>query len=167
MKKDKASVLSSTTEYLSTLKSQVAELMKRNQILESRVMNSRIRESESGGELEGGMSSSEERVSVEMAEVSSSSSSEARVMEMRVRVRGEGRLVDLVSRIMELLKGETRVSLTSVESNTRMVGSVAVHILIMRLRIQVWILHACMCFHSFIHGCMHAFSHMQLPYDSI
>lgn len=156
MKKDKASVLSRTTEYLSSLKSEVAELRKRNRILESQIMSS-SRKPESGVEYLGGgggepsTSSEEERVSVEMAEVSSSSSStsEGRLMEVRVRVRGEeDRLVDIVSRVLGFLRGETRVSLTSVESNTRMEGSVAVHMLVMRLRVQVWI------FDSFMAACI-------------
>ncbi|XP_047945795.1 putative transcription factor bHLH041 [Salvia hispanica] len=131
-KKDKASVLSSTVEYMSSLKSRVAELAEQNQILESRIGS--VKKSESGGDEIG----NGERVSVEISPSSSSSSStsEARFLDLRVRVRGESNLLDLVSRVIEFLRGQSGVSLTSVESNTRMLDSVSVHVVIIRLKIQ-------------------------------
>lgn len=130
-KKDKASVLSSTTEYLSLLKSQVAELTKRNQMLESQINSIKITEEISADEV------GSERVSVQTTQVSSSSASSASSsLDLRVTVRGGISMLDLVIRIIELLKGQTNVSLTSVESNTRMLGSVAVHAVIMRLRVE-------------------------------
>ncbi|KAL1547774.1 hypothetical protein AAHA92_16090 [Salvia divinorum] len=131
-KKDKASVLSSTVEYMSSLKSRAAELAERNRILVSQIDS--VKKSESGGDEVG----SGERVSVEISPSSSSSSSEARFLDLRVRVRvrGESSLLDLVSRVIEFLRGQSGVSMTSVESNTRMLDSVAVHAVIIRLRIQ-------------------------------
>ncbi|KAG6431690.1 hypothetical protein SASPL_109772 [Salvia splendens] len=127
-KKDKASVLSSTVEYMSSLKSRVAELVERNRILEPRIDS--VKKSESGGdEVWSG-----ERVSVEISR--SSSTSEARFLDLRVRVRGESSLLDLVSRVIEFLRGQSGVSLTSVESNTRLLDSVSVHAVIITLRIQ-------------------------------
>nr|AKN09577.1 basic helix-loop-helix transcription factor [Salvia miltiorrhiza] len=131
-KKDKASVLSSTTEYLSSLKSQVAELAKRNLLLESQINS--IQKSESGTDEAGSSSSGGGRISVEIAQVSLSSS-EARFLDLRVR--GEySSLLDLVARLIEFLRGQRSVSLRSVESNTRMLGSVAVHAVIMRLGVE-------------------------------
>lgn len=138
-------MLSSTTDYLSSLRSQVAELTKRNMILESQ-MNS-VKKSESGAE-EAGSSSSGERIGVEIAQVSS----EARLVELRVTVRGECSLLDLVGRLIEFLRGESSVSLTSVESHTRMPGSLALHVVMMRLRLEVRILHVYILDHS----CQHA-----------
>ncbi|KZV21610.1 hypothetical protein F511_17635 [Dorcoceras hygrometricum] len=135
-KKDKASVLSSTTEYLSLLKSQVEELSKRNQILEGRLWNKKeptIQES-----VEGPSSSSssvQRRVNVEMNRVLESTS-EARIMDLRVTVRGECNLLDLISGILEFLKQQTNVSLLSIESNPTMGESDSVHGLVLRLKIE-------------------------------
>nr|AKN09570.1 basic helix-loop-helix transcription factor [Salvia miltiorrhiza] len=81
-KKDKASVLSNTTEYLSSLKSQVAELAKRNLLLESHINS--IQKSESDTDEAGSSWSGGEMISVEIAPVSSSSSSseEARFLDL-------------------------------------------------------------------------------------
>lgn len=147
-------MLSNTTEYMSSLKAQVAELTKRNVILESQLGS--VQKSESGAE-EAGSSSFGERVSVEIAQVSSSSSSssESRFLDLRVTVRGESSLLDLVGRLIEFLRGESGVSLSSMESNTRMLGSVAVHAVFMRLRIEVYIYDFCICIiNSFMASCM-------------
>lgn len=80
-----------------------------------------------------------QRINVEILQVSSSTS-DARFLDVRVRVRGERRsLLDLVIRIMELLK-QSNVGLMSVESNTTMLESVTMHGIMMRLKIEVWIL---------------------------
>ncbi|KAK6147699.1 hypothetical protein DH2020_018611 [Rehmannia glutinosa] len=133
-KKDKASVLSSTTEYLSSLKSQVAELSKRNQMLESK-LNSVRRSEGSEDQIVGSNSSVDQGVNVEIAQVSSSTS-EARFLDLRVTVRGENSMLDLIIRIMEFLKQQRNVSLLSVESNTRMLESNPVHGIVMRLKIE-------------------------------
>ncbi|KAL0374504.1 UNVERIFIED_CONTAM: putative transcription factor [Sesamum radiatum] len=134
-KKDKASVLSSTTEYLSSLKSQVEELSKRNQMLESQLSVQRSVDASNQDQVEGS-SSSTERVNVEINQVSSSSASEARFFDLRVTVRGESSLLDLVIRVLEFLKQQTNVSLLSVESNTRMLESIPVHGIMLRLKIE-------------------------------
>ncbi|KAL0410479.1 UNVERIFIED_CONTAM: putative transcription factor [Sesamum latifolium] len=133
-KKDKASVLSSTTEYLSSLKSQVEELSKRNQMLESQLSVQRSVEAGNQDQV-GGSSSSAERVNVEMNQVSSSAS-EARFLDLRVTVRGESSMLDLVIRVLEFLKQQRNVSLLSVESNTRMLESIPVHGIMLRLKIE-------------------------------
>lgn len=139
---------------MSSLKSRVAELVERNRILESRTDPGK--NSESGGDEVG----SGERVSVEISRSSSSSSSstsEARFLDLRVRVRGESSLLDLVSRVIEFLRGQSGVSMTSVESNTRILDSVSVHAVIIRLRIQVnFMLLTC----SWLHACFHISSYI-------
>ncbi|XP_051131827.1 putative transcription factor bHLH041 [Andrographis paniculata] len=113
-KKDKASVLQSTIECVSELRSQVSELLKKNQILESQLNSAAVPTT-----LE--ESSSGERVRVETAQVSSSSNSEARLLEMRITVRGEdSSMLDLVIRLLEFLKQQRNLSLMSIESNTAM-----------------------------------------------
>ncbi|KAG8376156.1 hypothetical protein BUALT_Bualt09G0033900 [Buddleja alternifolia] len=132
-KKDKASVLSNTTEYLGSLKSQVNELSKRNQMLESQLFSVRREDQVKGSSCSS--SSSAERVSVEISEVSASTS-DARLLDLRVEVRGDCSIMDLVIRIMEFLKKQRNVSLLSVESNTRMVESVQVHGIMLRVKIE-------------------------------
>ncbi|KAL8463965.1 hypothetical protein ACS0TY_033779 [Phlomoides rotata] len=136
-KKDKASVLSSTTEYLSSLKSEMVELVKKNQMLESQLSG---RKSEARTvDIHVGSSSTAERVNVEITEVSSSTS-EARFLDLRVSVRGESRLLDLITRLIGYLKQQRNLSLLSLESNTSMSGGVQVHGVMMRLKIEVYIL---------------------------
>ncbi|XP_073047103.1 putative transcription factor bHLH041 [Primulina eburnea] len=134
-KKDKASVLTSTTEYLSSLKSKVEELSERNQILEGRLLNRKepiIQESLEGPSFS---SSVQERVNVEMNRVPESTS-EARILDLSVTVRGESRMLDLVSAILEFLKQQMNLTLMSIESNARMAESDSVHALVLRLRIE-------------------------------
>ncbi|KAI3447145.1 hypothetical protein Pfo_003810 [Paulownia fortunei] len=130
-KKDKASVLSSTTEYLSSLESQVAELSKRNQTLETQLSTT---QREAGEEV--GVSSSTSRVNVEIAHVSPLTS-ESRFLDLRVTLRsGECSMMDLVVRVLEFLKQQRNVSVLSVQSNTRMVESTPVHGLVLRLKVE-------------------------------
>lgn len=117
LKKDKASVLSSTTEYLSSLKSQVAELVKKNQMLESQLL-ARKAEDHSAG--------------VEITQVSSSTS-ESRFLDLRVSVGAESSMLDLITRLIEFLKHQTNLSLLSLESNTTM----PVHVVMLRLKIII------------------------------
>ena len=138
--KDKASVLTSTREYLSSLKDQVAELSKRNHVLEAQLlpkMSAAIEETSSGV-------SSVERVEVQIRDVgastsaSSSSSSSSRIVDLQVILRAEVSMVDLVVRLLEFLKIDQNVSLMSVEANTRMAEPTSVsNVVLMRLRIEV------------------------------
>ncbi|KAK6151960.1 hypothetical protein DH2020_014595 [Rehmannia glutinosa] len=132
-KKDKASVLSNTTEYLSSLKSQLKEVRKRNQTLETQLSTNRI---------EVGLISSsriDQRVNVEISQVLSASTSESRLLDLRVNLRsGECSLLDLVFRVLGFLKQQRNISLLSVQSNTRMQveSNVPVHGLVLRLKIE-------------------------------
>ncbi|KAL0426884.1 UNVERIFIED_CONTAM: putative transcription factor [Sesamum latifolium] len=116
----------------------VEELSKRNQELQSEL--STTARKEGGGEEVGWLCSSSERVSVEIAQVSSASAStseEARFLDLRVRLRsGECSLLDLVIRVLEFLNQQSNVRLLSVQSNTRLVESATVHGLVLRLRVE-------------------------------
>ncbi|KAL3825293.1 hypothetical protein ACJIZ3_021322 [Penstemon smallii] len=138
-KKDKASVLGNTTEFLSSLKSQVEELSKRNQILEAQLINSLPSLQKEANISSSSSSSSVERVHVEVIRQVTSTSESAllRFLDLRVDVRGESfRLSDLVIRVLEFLKRQKNVELLSVESNTRMVESTQVHGVMLRLKIE-------------------------------
>ncbi|KAL3618861.1 hypothetical protein CASFOL_037309 [Castilleja foliolosa] len=127
-KKDKTSVLTSTTEYLSSLRTQVAELTNTNQMLEMRLSEASRPEDHP---TEGLFSGDDERINVEIVHVSS----EERLLDLRVRVRSNGSMLDLVMRMLSFLKQQTNVSLSSIESNTRRLeSSFPVHEIMMRLK---------------------------------
>ncbi|KAG9156259.1 hypothetical protein Leryth_009141 [Lithospermum erythrorhizon] len=120
-KKDKASVLASTTEYLSTLKSQVAELAQRNQILETQLLVPREKATEQEGGSSTASSSSRERVVVLIVPVDQSTSEEGRVVDLQVAVlRGQSfSMLDLAICVLEYLKLVNNVSVMSIQANTR------------------------------------------------
>ncbi|XP_075516160.1 putative transcription factor bHLH041 isoform X2 [Primulina tabacum] len=134
-KKDKASVLSSTTDYLISLKSKVEELSKRNQTLEGQLLNRKEPIIQESAEGSSSSSSVQERVNVEMHRAPESTS-EARILELRVTVRGECRMLDFVTGILEFLKQQKNLSLLSIDSKARMAESDSVHVLVLRLRIE-------------------------------
>ncbi|XP_073298179.1 putative transcription factor bHLH041 [Primulina huaijiensis] len=128
-KKDKTSILSSTTQYLGSLISQVSELSKRNQELEASLLSQ-------GEAMAWRFSSSQDqRLNVEINQVSEQTS-EARILDLRVTVRGECNMVDLVIRILEFIKQQNNIGLLSLESNTRPVESTSVHCVVLRLKIE-------------------------------
>ncbi|XAR53445.1 hypothetical protein NMG60_11021999 [Bertholletia excelsa] len=128
-KKDKASVLASTTEYLASLKAQVEELTKRNQQLEAQLLPIEVTKQVNDPEPSG------ERIDVRITNAAESTS-EARVAELQVTVRGECNIQDLVIQILEFLKGVKDVKLISVEANTRVVDSVSINQMILGLKIE-------------------------------
>nr|GMD54407.1 putative transcription factor bHLH041 [Ipomoea batatas] len=118
-KKDKASVLSNTTEYLASLKARVEELTKKNQILEAQVPPPRPQKAPAAKE-EVAAAAAEEKVDVSITNVEESTSEEAncRFVDLRVLVRGEISMSDFVIRLLQFLKGVENVGLISVEANT-------------------------------------------------
>ncbi|XP_071722755.1 putative transcription factor bHLH041 [Rutidosis leptorrhynchoides] len=112
-KKDKASVLTSTREYLSSLISQIAELRRRNQLLEA---EKRVMPEKQVGEL-GEVGVSSERFSVGLTQISESTSEE-RILDLQVRVRAHIPNVNLMIGILEFLKQDRNVNLMSMEANT-------------------------------------------------
>lgn len=133
-KKDKASVLTSTREYLSSLKAQVAELSRRNHILETQLLP---KKSAAVEETSSGVSSSE-RVEVQITNVGpSTSASSSRIVDLQVIMRAEVSMVDLVVRLLEFLKTDQNVSLMSVEANARTAEPTSIsNVVLMRLRIE-------------------------------
>ncbi|XP_006357705.1 putative transcription factor bHLH041 [Solanum tuberosum] len=128
-KKDKASVLSSTTEYLTSLKGQVEELSKKNEMLKAELDKPEdMMKSDAISSCDGN-----ERVAVEITNVSESSLSESRVVKLQVSVRGECNVLDLATRSLEFLKTQNDLTLESVAANTR--PSMVTHITL-RIRIQ-------------------------------
>ncbi|XP_059274534.1 putative transcription factor bHLH041 [Lycium ferocissimum] len=121
-KKDKVSVLVSTTEYLSSLKDQVEEQCKRNEMLEAQLLTKK--------EAYEFQQHGNGRVAVYITNI------EARVVDLQVIVRGKCSMLDLVIRLLEFLKMANNVSLVSEEANTMMVHSCPVTFITLRLRIQ-------------------------------
>lgn len=131
MQKDKASVLSSTTEFLNSLKAEVEELTKRNQILGEQL----LRQNETTNqEISDG--SSTERLQVRITNIAETTS-DARILDLRVILRGECSLLDLAIRVLEFLKTLGNVTVLSVEGDTRMVETTSVSQLVWRLKIEV------------------------------
>ncbi|XP_019191634.1 PREDICTED: putative transcription factor bHLH041 isoform X2 [Ipomoea nil] len=131
-KKDKASVLSMTTEQLSALKAKVEELSRKNQILEAEVAGKGAKAEEEEEEASSSFCGGG-RVDVRITEAGESTSEDNRVVDLQVRVRGENGILELVMRLLEFLKQVENVGLISVEANTR---STSVHRIILRLLIQ-------------------------------
>ncbi|KAL3535596.1 hypothetical protein ACH5RR_004057 [Cinchona calisaya] len=134
IKKDKSSVLTSTTEYLSSLKAEVAELSKKNQILEAQLLPTKSATSEetrSGG-------SSNERVVVQITPGGESiSSSSSRTVYLQVIMRAEVNMVDLLVSLLEFLKIDQNVSVMTIEANTGMAESTSRNnVVLMRLQIE-------------------------------
>ncbi|KAE8687556.1 Alpha/beta-Hydrolases superfamily protein [Hibiscus syriacus] len=127
-KRDKASVLISAREYLASLKEQIMELSRQNQLLEAQLLPSK----EAAMEVN---SSSSERVNVVVMPVSESTSQQ-RLIDLRVNVRGEGSIADILIHLLEFLKLDRNVKLKSVEANTRLSEFGSVNLVNLRLRIE-------------------------------
>lgn len=132
-------MLNNTIEYLSSLKNQVEELSKKNQILEAQLLPPRSEAT--GGNLQTGDSSSVERLTIVRITHVSTSTSESRILDVNVTANRECSLLDLVTCVMEFLKPQKNVSLISVEADTRLMGEStnSVHGIVLRLRIEVYI----------------------------
>ncbi|KDP33846.1 hypothetical protein JCGZ_07417 [Jatropha curcas] len=131
-KKDKASVLTRTREYLTSLKAQVAELSQRNQQLEAQALLPAIEITEEVSE------SSNERVEVRVALVSESTpEGEERIIDLQVFVRGgSANISNIVIGILEFLKHDRNVNLMSMEATTSATESRLLNRVILRLRIE-------------------------------
>ncbi|OIT19503.1 PREDICTED: putative transcription factor bHLH041 [Nicotiana attenuata] len=142
-KKDKASVLASTTEYLSSLKTQVEELSKKNEMLEAQLLDQPQNKSSfepinqaAVDAIISTFTGGSARVAVEMINVGESTS-ESRIVDLQISVRRECSILDLVTRLLELLKSDNDVNLESVAANTRsVVQSEPVTHITLRLRIE-------------------------------
>nr|AVL95375.1 transcription factor bHLH1 [Diospyros kaki] len=128
-KKDKASVLASTTQYLTSLKAQVADLSRRNRVLEAQILPR--------GEASGEASRlpTTERLDVRVTSVAESTS-EARIVDLQVIVRGDCNMLDLVIRMLEFFKQLRNVSLMSTEADTQVEESSSINRVVFRLNIE-------------------------------
>lgn len=132
VQKDKASVLTTTREYLTSLQAQIAELTKRNQKLEAQVRKEGSHEEAIAG------GSSNERLDVRVSHVSESTSEESQLIDLQVSLRTQSSAEDILSRILEFLKQVNTVSLLSMEANTHITESSSTTRLNLRLRVEVW-----------------------------
>ncbi|KAH9603730.1 hypothetical protein KSS87_016038 [Heliosperma pusillum] len=132
-KKDKASLLRATKEYLSSLKTQLSDLSKRNQVLEAQLKikkeattNPTIQELESTNDI----------LSIQIIPVSESTSRE-RLVDLRVRSRGYSSMPDLVMRLIEFIKQTNEASVVSMEAQTlQQRVDVSTDLVTFRLRIE-------------------------------
>ena len=129
MQKDKGSVLTTTREYMSSLKAQVAELSRRNQQLEAQLL-------QSAKEEETSVFPQEERFRVGISQVSESTS-EGQIIDLHITTRGESPLTDMVIGVLEFLKPLNNVRVVSMEGNTQLTPSSSTNHLNLRLIIEV------------------------------
>ncbi|GMJ07328.1 hypothetical protein like AT5G56960 [Hibiscus trionum] len=134
-KKDKASVLTRSREYLTSLKAQITELSRQNQFLHARLLPAATEASGSWNE----------RLNVRHIPVFESnvrlipvleSTSEQRIVDLRISIRGERPIEKILMRLLEFLKLDTNVSLMSMEANTQISGLGSVNHVNLRLRIE-------------------------------
>ncbi|PKA63643.1 Putative transcription factor bHLH041 [Apostasia shenzhenica] len=110
-KKDKASVLSKTKDYLKSLKAQINDLEERNRRLE---MQAQLKDKQV---IKFDESTKDQRIDVQVIRESESTSKSQKI-NLRVIVRGAVKMIDLSLRILECLKGMGISNLVSVESNS-------------------------------------------------
>ncbi|CAH9053518.1 unnamed protein product [Cuscuta epithymum] len=139
IKRDKASVLTNTTEYLSTLKAQVEELTKKNQIMEAQLSSSlSLPQKEATATTTA--SSGGEAVDVNIIAVDGSMPEEAavRLVDLQVLVRGESSrgMSDMIIRLLEFLNGVDNVRFISLQANTTVIQSTTLNHVVLRLRIE-------------------------------
>ncbi|KAL9224691.1 hypothetical protein vseg_000703 [Gypsophila vaccaria] len=112
-KKDKASVLRTTKEYLSSLKNQLLDLNTRNKILEEQLKTKKIT---TIIQDDNNNASSNERLHVRITPVQESSS-RGRLVDVSVRSRRGIPVADLIMKLLELLKQTKEVSIVSIDAH--------------------------------------------------
>lgn len=130
-KKHKVSILTSTREYLTSLKAQVSEISRRNQLLEAQLLPAAR---EAPQEV-----TTHERLDVHLIrnpQAASTSTSEETIADLRVTVRGDCCMLDLAICLLEFLKSVKNVSLMSMEADTQLAESTSIYRLTLRLNIQ-------------------------------
>ncbi|KAK8543719.1 hypothetical protein V6N13_025890 [Hibiscus sabdariffa] len=138
-KKDKASVLTRSGKYLISLKAQIAELSRQNQLLQAQLLPAATEASSSSNlrlnVQRTTVSESNERLNVRIIPVLESTS-EQRIVDLRIGIRGEQPLENILVRLLEFLKLDTNVSLMSMEANTQISELGSVNHVNLRLRIE-------------------------------
>lgn len=114
-KKDKASVLRTTKEYLNSLKTQLDELSRRNQLLEAQLQTKN--KGATPQKVDHEPPSDEERLNVSIMPVSESTSSGERMVDLCIMLRGDYPAADLIIRVLEFLKRVREASLVSMEAH--------------------------------------------------
>lgn len=130
-KKHKVSILTSTREYLTSLKAQVSELSRRNQLLEAQILPAAR---EAPQEV-----TTDERLDVRLIrnpQAASTSTSEETIADLRVTVRGDCCMLALAICLLEFLKQVKNVSLMSMEADTQQAESTSIYRLTLSLNIQ-------------------------------
>lgn len=131
-KKDKGSVLTTTREYMSCLKAQVAELSRRNQQLEAQLLKSTKEEEKE----EANIFPQEERFRVGISQVQESTS-EGQIIDLHIATRGESPLTNIVIGVLEFLKQLNNMRVVSMEGNTQLTpSSSSINQLTLRLIIE-------------------------------
>ncbi|CAA7062467.1 unnamed protein product [Microthlaspi erraticum] len=128
-KRDKASVLTSAREKLSSLQGEISKLRERNRELEAKLAGER--------EMETDLRPNE-RFNVRISHILESTSRE-RILDLRIVLRGDSiRADDLLVRLLEFLKQVNNVSLVSIEARTpaRENGDSFVVLVTLRLKIE-------------------------------
>lgn len=131
--KDKASVLASTRDYLTSLKAQIEGLRQRNAALEAQLppVKEAIEETSINA-------TESNPINVRVRQTSESTSQD-RTVDLQVIVRSECSSKQLVIRILEFLRQLNNVHLMSMDSDTRVADAGAVTQVNLRLRIEVTI----------------------------
>ncbi|XP_078177376.1 putative transcription factor bHLH041 isoform X2 [Carex rostrata] len=113
-KKDKASVLSKTKDYVSTLKAQLMELEEKNKRLEMQISQAKETEEKITQDQ---VSESSERIQIEITRASESTSESQRI-NLRIVARKECDLTDLILRVLGCLKEIGAFKLVSVNASS-------------------------------------------------
>ncbi|XP_058213022.1 uncharacterized protein LOC131324867 [Rhododendron vialii] len=138
-KKDEASVLATTTDYLASLKAQVEELTKTSRDLEEKVqlLATKKEAADDHDHQEVISLFPDQRLDVRITH-EAESTSQARVIGLQVVLRGECNVMDSVTRILEFMRQVENASLLSVEVDAPVVDSInPIDIVRLRLRIEV------------------------------
>ncbi|KAI4380760.1 hypothetical protein MLD38_006913 [Melastoma candidum] len=141
-KKDKASVLVTTREYLCSLSSQVEDLRRKNAILEGQRLPPPTKESAPDEAVSTSSSPDQIRSEVEVQtrtiSDTASTSSQDRIIDLRVTASGYVPTTDLVIRILEFLSQTGNINPLSIEADARVArqGGGMVNHVSMRLHVQ-------------------------------
>lgn len=113
---------------MTSLKSQIMELNRQNQLLEAAQASATSADEANG--------SSNERLTIRIIPVPESTS-EQRIIELRVSVGGEVSIVDILIQLLQFLKLDRNISLMSTEANTRTAELGSINHVNLRFRIEV------------------------------
>ncbi|XP_054821040.1 putative transcription factor bHLH041 [Prosopis cineraria] len=140
-KKDKASILTTAKEALTSLMAEIEKLRERNKQLEvaatsssSSSMAARPVAKEASDDHEIFNERLNVRISHELSE--SSSSEQERIADLEVTVRGQSSQVDILIRLLEFLKQDQNLSLISMEANTYLAHANSFNRITIRLRVE-------------------------------